>query len=65
MIVSSPSLSSFGNMFDRDADLLREKSEDGEDDAGGDERRDEVQGGDDGGVDVDFVVEFVVRTEHH
>lgn len=47
-------------MFDRDADLLREKSKDGEDDAGGDERGDKVQGGDDGGVYVDLVVEFVV-----
>ena len=45
--------------------VLGQEPEDREDDAGRDEGGEEVEGGDDGGVNVDAVVELVVRAEHH
>jgi len=53
-------------MFDVDAEFLGQVSEDGEDDAGRDDRRDEVQRGHDRSVDVDLKTgsesfEFVSR----
>ena len=57
-------LTPLGNVGNRDARLMGEVSEDGEDDAGGDDGGEEVHGGDEGCVPVDLVVELVVASKH-
>ena len=58
-------MSPVGHLVDVHVELRGEEPQDGEDDAGGDERGEKVQRGDHGGVDVHLVAELVVRAEHH
>jgi hypothetical protein len=59
------SLSSLCHVLNVDVKLEGERAQHAEDDAGGDEGRDEVERGDDRGVDVDLVVKLVVGAKHH